>query len=297
MPLKNAGSQIAFTSVASNTYAVIIVGHVEAALVQKTLYFATQHASDGVHVPIAVWGVGALWTMEADAVAKYGDELLKQTGRNPLQYSYVDSTLWWSCTVRHDHADKMAVISCCGHIMWSSTCSSLRMTLFSPLVPHTHKCRSSMPCTSRNVTVWQTCFPETNHSFPFECTHLLIFRPFASTRHTCTSFHVSTLFGSSALTEQGITLTLLVSQEMSLYGLMCTPSACKCNQLLLVVHWSTHLSSLDSFGPFRLGVALFISSSVNPWRYSYQEPRPTETVAPRWQFRGPCDKQSVIHQS
>ena len=54
---------------------------------------------------------------------------------------------------------------------------------------------------------------------PFECTHLLILRPFASTRHTCTSFHVSTLFGNSALTEQGITLTLLVTQEMSLLGL------------------------------------------------------------------------------
>ena len=97
-------------------------------------------------------------------------------------------------------------------------CSSLSTTLFYPLVPYTHNRRSSKPCTSRNVTVWQTCFPETNHSAPFECTHLLILRPFAS-RHTCTSFHVSTLFGSSALTEQGITLTLLVTQEMSLLGL------------------------------------------------------------------------------
>ena len=35
MPLKNAGSQIAFTSIASNTYAAIIVGHVEVGLVQK----------------------------------------------------------------------------------------------------------------------------------------------------------------------------------------------------------------------------------------------------------------------
>ena len=74
---------------------------------------------------------------------------------------------------------------------------------------------SDMPCTSHNVTVWQTCLPETNHSAPFVCTHLLIFRPFTSTRHTCTGFHVSPLFGSSALTEQGITLTLLVTQEIS----------------------------------------------------------------------------------
>ena len=35
MPLKNAGSQIAFTSIASNTYAAIIVGHVEAVFVRK----------------------------------------------------------------------------------------------------------------------------------------------------------------------------------------------------------------------------------------------------------------------
>ena len=123
----------------------------------------------------------------------------------------------WSCTVRHGHADKMAVIPCCGHIMWSSICSSL---LFSPLIPYMHNCHSSMPCTSCNVKVWQTCFLETNHSTPFESTHLLILCPFASRRHTCTSFHVSTLFGISALTEQGITLTLLVvTQEMSLLGL------------------------------------------------------------------------------
>ena len=67
-----------------------------------TLHFATQHASNGVHMPIAVWSFGGLWTMEADAMAceplvqpsKDGDELLKQTGSNPLQYSSVDSTLW-----------------------------------------------------------------------------------------------------------------------------------------------------------------------------------------------------------
>ena len=51
MPLKNAGSQIASTSVASDTYAAITVGHVE---VEKTLHFVTQHASDGIHMSIAV---------------------------------------------------------------------------------------------------------------------------------------------------------------------------------------------------------------------------------------------------
>ena len=125
----------------------------------------------------------------------------------------------WSCTFHHGHGDKVVVIACCGHIKWSSTCYSLRTTLFSPLVPYTHNCRSSMPCTSHNVMVWQTSFLETNYSASFECTHLLILRPFASTRHTCTSFHVSTLFGSSELSEQCITLTMLMTHEMSLLGL------------------------------------------------------------------------------
>ena len=97
MPLKNAGSQIAFTSIASNTYAAIIVGHVEAGLV-----WVTQHASDGIHMPITVWSIGGLWTMETDAMAckplvqssKDGNELLKQIGPNPLQFSNVNPTLW-----------------------------------------------------------------------------------------------------------------------------------------------------------------------------------------------------------
>ena len=67
----------------------------------KTLHFATQHASDGIHMPIAVWGIGGLWTMEADAMAcgslvqpsEDCDELSKQTGPNPLQYSNADNTV------------------------------------------------------------------------------------------------------------------------------------------------------------------------------------------------------------
>ena len=139
----------------------------------------------------------------------------------------------------------MEVILCCGHITWSSTCSSL--TLFSPLVPYMQNCPSTLPCMSRNVTVSQTCFPETNHSDPFECTHLLILHPFTSTRHTCTSLHVSTLFGSSALTEQGITLTLLVSQEMSLLGLcVCHMSGNLINYLWYIgLHISQVWSRLD----------------------------------------------------
>ncbi|KAJ8891856.1 hypothetical protein PR048_004410 [Dryococelus australis] len=55
-------------------------------------------------------------------------------------------------TVRYGHADKMALIPCCGRIAWSSNRWSLRTTPFYPPLPHTHHCRSSMPCTSLNVT-------------------------------------------------------------------------------------------------------------------------------------------------
>ena len=159
--------------------------------------------------------------MEADAMAceplvqssKGGDELLKQTGPNPLQYSNVTSTLWMKLYGPSRPCEQDG-----GHpMLWSHyLVQYLLVSAYDPLLStgsiHTHNCSSSMPCTSRNVMVCLTCFPDPNHSAPFECTHLLISRPFASTRYTCTSFQVSTLFGSSALTEQGITLTLLVTQ-------------------------------------------------------------------------------------
>ena len=168
--------------------------------------------------------------------------------------------------VHQGHADNMAVIPYCGYITWSSTCSSLHTTLFSPLVPYTHNCRSSMPCTSRNVTVRQTCFPETNHSAAFECTHLLILHPLALTRHTCTSFHVSTLFGSSAL-NQGISLTLLVKQEMSLLDL------CLLSGNVINYWWYTglHVSQVWSHSDHSVWVALFINSSVFALQAKYIE--------------------------
>ena len=36
-----------------------------------------------------------------------------------------------------------------------------------------------------------------------------------------------------------------------------------------------------------------VFSSCYPWRYSSEEPRPTEAVAARWQYRGPCGWQST----
>ena len=89
----------------------------------------------------------------------------------------------------------------------------------------------------------------------------ILTRSNASTRHTCTSFQFSTLFGSCALTEQGITLTFLVTQEMSLLGL--------CVRYLsgIVVNyfWYTGLHIFQvwaSLQPFCLGVTLFTNSSV-----------------------------------
>ena len=32
----------------------------------------------------------------------------------------------------------------------------------------------------------------------------------------------------------------------------------------------------------------WIEFKFNPWHYSSEEPRPTEAVAARWQYRGPC---------
>ena len=44
-------------------------------------------------------------------------------------------------------------------------------------------------------------------------------------------------------------------------------------------------------------VTLYAQTSIypliNPWRYSSEEPRPTEVVAARWQYRGPCGQQSA----
>ena len=113
-----------------------------------------------------------------------------------------------NCTSSQDHANKIAVISCCGHIISYSTRLYLRTAFFYPLIPRTQHCHSSMPCISRNLMVWKICFPETNHSAPFELTHLLILSPSTWTRHTCIRFHVSTSLGSSTLTEHDIRLTL-----------------------------------------------------------------------------------------
>lgn len=92
MLLNNAGSQIAFTTVGSNTYAAIIVGQIGlAGLVRK-------HYILPLSTPVTVFTcplqseTGGFWTMEDDAMAceplvlpsKDGDEPLTQTDPHPL---------------------------------------------------------------------------------------------------------------------------------------------------------------------------------------------------------------------
>ena len=251
MLLKNAGSQIVLTSVVSNMFVTFIVEHVDAGFVRKhcILPLSTPVTSLCAHCSLrdlwslhngsrcnGMWAtIPALkrqwWTVEADSP-------------NSLQYSKVDSTLWMKLYGPSQPCGQDG-----GHpMLWSHyVVQYLLVSAYNPLlplVPYMHNCHSSIPCTSRNVTLWQTCFPETNHSALFKCTHLLILHPFASMRHTCTSFHVSTLFGSAALTEQGRTLTLLVTQEMPLLGL------CVCSLSVNVINywWYTglHISQVWS---------------------------------------------------
>ena len=93
--------------------------------------------------------------------------------------------------------------------IWQSSRSSIHTTPFYTLVPYTHHCHCSVPRTNRNVMASQTYSP-------FELIHLLILRPSTSTRHVCISFHVSIFFGNSTLSEECITVTLLVTQDTSL---------------------------------------------------------------------------------
>jgi hypothetical protein len=65
----------------------------------------------------------------------------------------------------------MAIIPFCCDIKWYSTRWSLRTTLLYPLDSNIHHCHTSTRSNAR-----QTYFPETNHSDPFELTHVLTSR-------------------------------------------------------------------------------------------------------------------------
>ena len=201
----------------------------------KTLHFTTQHASDSIYMPITVWGIGGFWTMEDNAMAceplvqpsKDGNELLKR------QVQTRCSTPTWLNTVNEAVRSITAM-----QTRWRSSPSSL--CWFHTRITAIAACpvRAAMSRNGKSASRRTTFFA------PFECTHLLILRPFSSARHTCTSFHVSTLFGSSALTEQGITLTLLVIQETSLLGLC----VCHLSENVINYWWYTglHISQVWS---------------------------------------------------
>ena len=98
MLLKNAGSQISFNSVASNTYAAIIIGHVEAGIVRKpfisplstpVMAFTCPLQSEALVVS-GQWKPMQWHANHLSSPQKNGDELFKQTGTNPLQYSNVN---------------------------------------------------------------------------------------------------------------------------------------------------------------------------------------------------------------
>ena len=88
-----------FTSVASNIYAVIIVGNVDAGHVRKHYIspLSTPQCRRSRACSLRRWrslGNGSRRNGLRASSPNDSDELLKQTDPNPLQYSNVDSTLW-----------------------------------------------------------------------------------------------------------------------------------------------------------------------------------------------------------
>ena len=124
----------------------------------------------------------------------------------PVVVLNINSKCGWNCIISHGDVNRMVVILSSSHIPWYSTCIDV-ITVCPVQAKLMSGCDT--PTSQR----------PTNHSVLFELTHMLIIRSSMSTRHICTNFHVSISFGSSALTEQAITLTLLVTQEISLLGL------------------------------------------------------------------------------
>ena len=138
-------------------------------------------------------------------------------------------------------------------------CSNMRKNLFY-MVTNTYHCRSSMSFANLNLMVWQTCFLVTNHYASFELTQVLIFCFSTPTWHYI-RFHVSTLLGSYAHAEQGISLALLVIQEASLLDLW----VCHLSGNVIIYWWYTDLHLIQAIF---LGFKLFTNSSVVPFQES-----------------------------
>ena len=147
-------------------------------------------------------------------------------------------------------------------ILWSYyVVQYLRVSAHNPFLStsSTNHYHSIMSCVRRNVTVWKICFLETNHSAPFELIHLLIYTLPCQLGIPALAFMFP--LSLEALHWLRPNTDLIDDWRDITVGLVCMPSLWKHNQLL-VVNLSTHLQSLDSFGPFFLGVALLTNSSV-----------------------------------
>ena len=221
MPLKNAGSQIAFTSVASNMYAAIIVGHVEAGLVQKHCISPLSTPVTAFTCPLQSLDNGSRRNvMRATSPAlKIRRRTVEADRSKPVavfqrRLNTVDGAVRSVTTMWTRWRSSRAVVTLRGPVP-ASLCvrpSSLHWLHTPIIVVAACPVRAVMSRYDKPASRRPTILPRSN-------AHLLILCPFVSTRHICTTFHVWTLFGSSALTEQGITLTLLVTQEISLLGL------------------------------------------------------------------------------
>jgi hypothetical protein len=140
----------------------------------------------------------------------------------------------------------MTVISCCYHITWQSTCSSL----WRPSSMHWfHRCINVLeacPVCAKsddmtNLLPWNLLF----------CVHWT---------HSCTDivpFHIAKAYQHKhpCVHSVCIKLTYLVTMTVTV-GSICMPSLWKHNRLLML-HWSIHLQSLGLLWPFFLVIALF----------------------------------------
>ena len=146
------GSQIVFTTVASNTYAINILRQVEAGFVRKKYILLLRTP---VTVFLCVLQSGGLvisvrrnrcYDMRASS------PILQRWSRAVHADSFTFVVVLQhrlhtkrSCKVRYVYTNEITDIKCCCHITWHSIRSSLHMTLFCPLGPQTHTYVAAFP--------------------------------------------------------------------------------------------------------------------------------------------------------
>jgi hypothetical protein len=121
------GSQISFTTIASNTYVASNVKQVETGLIWKHYILLLRLPVIAFTCPLqpeASWFLDNGNWCDSIQVLKDSDELL-------CRYFHTHNTVDEPVCLH---------IPYCNHIMWYSTWSSLLMTLFHPLVAHIYHC-------------------------------------------------------------------------------------------------------------------------------------------------------------